>query len=345
MGSLPHVSILILNYNGRSWLERFLPGVLASNYAYFSVVVADNASTDDSSSWLIKTYPAVRLIQFDQNHGFATGNNLAVQQIDSQYIVLLNSDVEVTPNWLEPLVQAMEANPKLAAVQSKIRSFYRRDYFEYAGASGGFIDEIGYPLCRGRLVNVCEQDNGQYDDYQEVFWATGACLLIRKTVVDDIGLFEDTFFAHQEEIDFCWRAQLAGYQVAVEPRSVVYHVGGGTLAQQSPQKSFLNFRNNLLMLARLYPFPQVFGLIFTRLCLDGLAGMVALVSLKPAQTYAVFRAHLGFYKLLPAIIRFRKQFKYPKKTLSQLSGVYKGWFLLSFFAKGVKTFSKLPPRN
>ncbi|MCZ2355153.1 MAG: glycosyltransferase family 2 protein [Bacteroidia bacterium] len=341
----PHVSVLILNYNGRNWLERFLPSALATKYSNFSVIVADNASTDDSCAWLETTYPAVRLIKLAKNYGFATGNNLAAAQIDSPYIVFLNSDVEVDSAWLAPLVKRMEAMPKLAAIQPKIRSFYEKENFEYAGAAGGFIDELGYPLCRGRMVNICERDNGQYDDFRTIFWAGGACILVRKSVIAEIGLFEGYFFAHQEEIDFCWRAQLAGYQIAVEPLSLVFHVGGGTLAQQSPRKSFLNFRNNLMMIARLYPAPQVFFLLFFRLCLDGLAGFVSLIKLNYQQTLAILQAHFAFYGQFSAIFRFRKQFRYPRRPLRELTGVYKGWFLIHFFLLNTKVFSKLPPKR
>ena len=244
----PTVAIVILNWNGKAYLEKFLPIVLKSSYENKTVIVADNASTDDSVLFLRNHYPGVRLIENAANEGFASGYNKALQQVNSEYCILLNSDVEVTEQWIEPVIAIMEANKKIAACQPKILSFKQKKYFEYAGAAGGWIDSMGYPFSRGRVFDCCETDNGQYNNASPCFWATGTAMFVRTEVFKQLAGFDESFFAHQEEIDLCWRMQLAGYAVFVQPASVVYHIGGGTLPSGNSRKVYLNYRNNLVML-------------------------------------------------------------------------------------------------
>ncbi len=241
------IKIVILNWNGRAHLERFLPSVV-SHSTGASVVVADNGSDDDSAAFLRKHYPQVELLLLDKNYGYAEGYNRALEQVAADCYVLLNSDVEVEEGWLGPLAKLMASNERIAALAPKILSYDRPGYFEYAGASGGFLDAFGYPFCRGRILDTIEQDDGQYDTSRDVFWASGACMMVRADVFRKLGGFDGDFFAHMEEIDFCWRAQLAGYRIMVEPRSRVFHLGGGTLPNNSPRKLYLNYRNNLSML-------------------------------------------------------------------------------------------------
>src|ERR1700749_3754016 len=246
----PLVSIVILNWNGRKFLEQFLPSVLASTYNNKKIIVADNASTDDSISFLQQSFPSIRIISNPGNEGFAKGYNTALQQIESDYFVLLNSDVEVTPGWIEPIIALMESDRSIAACQPKILAYNNKHQFEYAGASGGWMDNFGYPFSRGRIFDVVEDDNGQYNDAQPCFWASGAALFVKAAVYKELNGLDEYIFAHQEEIDLCWRMQLAGYKVYVQPASIVYHVGGGTLPHGNSRKVFLNFRNNLVMLAK-----------------------------------------------------------------------------------------------
>ena len=249
----PTIAIVILNWNGRKYLEQFLPSVLASTYAGKEIIVADNASTDDSIAFLSGYYPQVRVITLDRNYGFAGGYNQALKQVDSDYYVLLNSDVEVEPGWIEPILELMESDHSIGVCQPKIKMFANRELFEYAGAAGGWLDFLGYPFARGRVFDVCEQDRGQYDAAGPVFWASGAAMFVRAALYHRLGGLDGYFFAHQEEIDFCWRLQLADYKVYTCPQSVVYHVGGGTLPKGNERKVFLNFRNNLIMLAKNLP--------------------------------------------------------------------------------------------
>ena len=262
------IAVVILNWNGRHYLEKFLPGVVKySSEPGIQVVVADNGSTDDSLKFLRQQYPEITIIEFDKNHGYAEGYNKALKLITARYFVLLNSDVEVTPNWLNPLVCLMEQDDKIAVCMPKIRSFDNRGYFEYAGAGGGFIDRFGYPFCRGRILNHIEEDTGQYDSVREIFWASGACLFIRSELFIQSGGFDPGFFAHMEEIDLCWRFKNQGYKILYSPDSIIYHVGGGTLPNQHPGKLYLNFRNNLFVLYKNLPvknfanpiYPNSFG--------------------------------------------------------------------------------------
>lgn len=338
----PQVTILILNWNGRNWLEQFLPSVLATRGVDYAVWVVDNASTDDSVPFLRERYAdQVHVVQLDQNYGFAEGNNRGLALVESPYVVLLNSDVEVDPDWLTPCIKRLEADPKLAALQPKIRAYHHRNHFEYAGGAGGWIDRLGYPFCRGRVLNHTEEDHGQYDDFQYTFWASGACLVFRKAVTDRIGLFDARFFAHMEEIDFCWRAQNAGWRIGVEPRGVVYHVGGGTLGYESPRKVYLNVRNSLFCLVKNLPVFQLVRFLTARLVLDGLVGLYWLVGGKRKLTAAIFNGHMAFYRQLPQVWATRHQV--PPRCLNRLGGFYNGWLLWAYYAGRRRTFKQLVP--
>ncbi|MEM6264307.1 MAG: glycosyltransferase family 2 protein [Bacteroidota bacterium] len=339
---MPEVSVLILNWNGRSWLEQFLPSVMATTYAPVKIIVADNGSTDGSVGWLGAHYPEVEVVVLDKNYGFTGGNNRAVSTISSPYVVLLNSDVEVTPGWLEPLVNMAETDPSIAAIQPKVLAYHQKNHFEYAGAAGGFLDALAYPFCRGRMFDTLEEDEGQYEAPMEVAWATGACCLIRKSVLDEIGLFEEEFFAHMEEIDFCWRARNHGYRIMCEPASVVYHVGGGTLPQGNPRKTFLNVHNSLVMMYKNLPDDQLFPKIFQRLVLDGIWAVKAITSGDFTVIVAVFKAHWRFF-LRTGYWRKRRKETYPSGVSGFPKG--KGFFAESivwaYFAKGKRRFSEL----
>ncbi|MCB0509691.1 MAG: glycosyltransferase family 2 protein, partial [Bacteroidetes bacterium] len=255
---MKRVAIVILNWNGKHWLEKFLASVLTySDPSFCDVIVADNASTDNSLEFLKENFPDVQTIVFEKNHGFTGGYNRALKSLEHEYFVLLNSDIEVSKNWIEPIIRLMDGDKLIAACQPKILDYNKRDYFEYAGASGGYIDFLGYPFCRGRIFDALEKDEGQYDDAKRVFWASGACLFVRSEVYKKLGGLDEYFFAHMEEIDLCWRMQNEGYHVWVEPLSKVYHVGGGTLQSDSPKKTYLNFRNNLFLILKNYDFWKV----------------------------------------------------------------------------------------
>lgn len=292
------VSVVILNWNGKKMLEQFLPSVCNfSQGDETEVVVADNASSDGSVDFVKRNFPNVRLIELDDNYGFADGYNRALKQVDSEYVVLLNSDVEVTENWLQPLVAFLDANKEVAACQPKIRSFSSPELFEHAGACGGFIDRFGYPFCRGRIFDSVERDDGQYDDVTDVFWATGAALCIRKNVFDVVGGLDAGFFAHMEEIDLCWRLRARGHRIVCVPQSVVFHVGGGTLNVQNPRKTFLNFRNNLLMIYKNEPEVSLNTVLFARFFMDYLAAAVFLLKGETENFKAVLSARTEFGKL------------------------------------------------
>lgn len=302
------VAVVILNYNGRKFLEQFLPNVIAnSDPALVEIIVADNASTDDSVVYMRSHFPEIRLIENGSNGGFATGYNLALRQIEAQYYVLLNSDIEVTPHWIEPVVELMDAQPDIAACQPKILSYYHKEQFEYAGASGGFIDKYGYPFCRGRVFQNLEEDKGQYDNPCEVFWATGACMFVRADLYHQVGGLDDSFFAHMEEIDLCWRLKSVGYKVYCCPQSKVYHIGGGTLPKNSPRKTYLNFRNNLSLLVKNLPKHRVHRTILYRILLDWVAAFKFLFEGCPKDFRMVFKAHWDFYRRLPSLRARRKQ--------------------------------------
>ncbi|HRN92699.1 MAG TPA: glycosyltransferase family 2 protein [Ferruginibacter sp.] len=333
------VAVVILNWNGQSFLEKFLPSVLASTYPRLEIIVADNASTDSSVSWLKQQYPQIRLIQLDKNAGYAGGYNEALKKVQSDIYVLLNSDVEVTPGWIEPVVQLMQQDETIAACQPKILAYHHKELFEYAGASGGFIDRFGYPFTRGRVFDIIEQDKGQYNDAIPCFWATGAALFIRSKDFHSVGGFDADFFAHQEEIDLCWRLQLAGKKIYVQPLSVVYHVGGGTLPQGNRRKTFLNFRNNLMMLHKNLRGFQAFFIIGFRLMLDGIAAWRALFSKDPGTFGAIFHSHLAYLRW---VITAKKQVAQPVAK-QHLPGMYRGSVVWDYFIKKKTRFSEIVP--
>jgi GT2 family glycosyltransferase len=296
MKTNPKVAVVILNWNGRHYLEQFLPSVVASSYPNLEICVGDNASTDDSVQFLKKHYPKIRLIQNDKNYGFAGGYNRVLAQVDAEYVVLLNSDVEVDKNWINPVIELLESNPQIAAAQPKLLSYRDKSIFEYAGAAGGFIDYLGYPFCRGRIFDTVEKDEGQYNQASEIFWASGAAFFIRKKAWDEINGFDEDFFAHMEEIDLCWRLKSRDYQIWYCPEASVYHVGGGTLAAESPFKTFLNFRNNLWMIHKNYPAKTAFFKVFIRFFLDFVTLLKFLVEGKPKNAAAISKAHVAFLK-------------------------------------------------
>jgi len=332
-------AVVILNWNGRGFLEQFLPGVLQHS-AGAEVIVADNASTDDSVPWLRANFPGLRIVQNEVNGGYAKGYNDALKRIEAEYYVLLNSDIEVTPGWLEPVIALMDKDAAIAGCQPKLRAFHQRDQFEYAGAAGGFIDKWGFPFCRGRIFDTYEKDEGQYDDTCEIFWATGACLFIRAKDYHEAGGLDEDFFAHMEEIDLCWRLKNTGRKIMYCSSSIVYHVGGGTLAKSSPRKTYLNFRNNLTLLLKNHA-PGFFALkIFLRLVLDGIAGAKFLFSGDAPHCLAVLKAHGSFYRHLGRDLRKRRAMK---KKIAQYTGsaVYRGCIVYDYYAKGKKKFSML----
>ena len=301
------VAVVILNFNGRKFLEQFLPNVIANcDPTLAEVVVADNASTDNSVAFMREHFPEIRLVENGSNGGFATGYNLALRQIEAQYYVLLNSDIEVASRWIEPIIEMMDADPSIAACQPKILSYYNKEKFEYAGASGGFIDKYGYPFCRGRVFQNLETDEHQYDTPMEVFWATGACMFVRADLYHQIGGLDDSFFAHMEEIDLCWRLKNAGYKVYCCPQSRVYHIGGGTLSKNSPRKTYLNFRNNLSLLVKNLPKQRVHRTILYRILLDWVAAFKFLFEGCPMDFAMVFKAHWDFYKRIKTLKENRK---------------------------------------
>ncbi len=299
------VAVVILNWNGRQLLEKFLPSVM-SNSAEADLYVADNASTDDSVDFIRNNYPSVKVIRNAGNFGYAKGYNDALKSVPSEILVLLNSDVEVTSNWLQPAIDIFGSDGNIAAIQPKVLDYKDKSKFEYAGAAGGFLDKFGYPFCRGRIFSEIETDNCQYDDQRDIFWASGACLFIRKSAFDAAQGFDADFFAHQEEIDLCWRLHNLGHQIVFCPKSVVYHVGGATLNDQSAQKTFLNFRNSLFMLLKNLPKNKLAAVIFGRMLLDGLAGVNFLFQLRPLHTWAIIRAHFAFYAKIRRFYRKRE---------------------------------------
>jgi GT2 family glycosyltransferase len=296
------VAVVILNWNGEQMLRQFLPSVvehsvLPETLGEAVVYVADNGSTDDSLALLAKEFPMVSTIVFDENYGFADGYNKAFEQIDAEYAVLLNSDVEVTAGWLAPLVEFMDANPRVAACQPKLKAYHQRYEFEYAGAMGGYLDRYGYPYCRGRIFDTIEKDLGQYDADVPLLWATGACLVVRLPIYKEVGGLDGRFFAHMEEIDLCWRLRLRGHEVRSVASSVVYHVGGATLNAGHPRKTFLNFRNNLLMLYKNLPEGELRKVLFVRALLDYVAAAMFLLKGEWGNVKAVFRARKEYRKL------------------------------------------------
>ena len=334
------LAIVILNWNGKDFLAKFLPSVLKYS-STARIVVADNDSTDDSVLFLKKNYPNVELVINDSNGGFAKGYNDALKQIQSSYYLLLNSDVEVTENWLVPLMEAMK-DTSVAGCQPKVLSYQDRNRFEHAGAAGGFLDHNYYPFCRGRIFETTEMDTNQYDHEMEVFWTSGACMLIRSEVFHEVGGFDEDFFAHMEEIDLCWRIKRKGHSFKVIPSAVVYHVGGGTLSYFSPKKTYLNFRNSLFMITKNHEGMLFFKLIY-RGILDGLAAGMFLISGKPQHFMAVFKAHLSYYGKLNTMLKHRKRLKESSIKFNE-TGLYHGSILWAKYFKKIKDFNKLNMR-
>ena len=336
--STPEVAVVILNFNGRIHLANFLPSVLASTYGNLRIIVADNGSSDDSIQFVRTHFPSIEIISHATNEGFAGGYNWALQLVSADYYVLLNSDVSVTPDWIEPIIHLMEGNPLIAACQPKLLSYNHPELFEYAGASGGWIDTLGYPFSRGRIFDICEKDEKQYDDAQPVFWASGATLFVKAAVFHELGGLDASFFAHQEEIDLCWRMQLAGYQIRVCPQSVVYHVGAGTLPRGG-KKVYLNFRNNLIMLCKNLPFRSLVWKLPIRIGLDALSAWKGLLT---GDTYfftAICKAHfsLMYYLLFTA----HPKPLHPPKSMSKLEGVYFGSVVWQYFIKQHTRFQEI----
>ncbi len=330
------VAVVILNYNGKEFLKKFLPLVLRHSKEVAQVWVADNASSDGSVEMLKTDFPEVNLIVNPVNGGFATGYNMALQKISSDYYVLLNSDIEVTSNWIEPVIELMESEKGIVACQPKILSYFDKNKFEYAGAAGGYMDKYGYPFCRGRIFQSLETDTGQYDQPVEVFWATGACLFVRSHLYHELGGLDDDFFAHMEEIDFCWRAKNLGYKVMVEPKSTVFHIGGGTLPKSSARKTYLNFRNNFVLLYKNLPQHRLFKVFVARLFLDGVAAIKFLVQGGMGDFIAVIRAHLYFYRHFSTLHKKRKQLKQ-----QPVSKIYRGNIAFDHYLLRKKKFSDL----
>ncbi len=303
------IAIVILNWNGRALLEEFLPVMLRYSQGA-QIYVADNASTDGSVSYIQQEFPEVSIIRNKENYGFALGYNEALQEVEEDIYVLVNSDIEVTDGWLDPILELFENDPETAIVQPKILDYYKRTHFEYAGAAGGFIDKYGFPFCRGRIFETLEEDHGQYNDVIDIFWASGACFFIRKQVFRELGGFDADFFAHQEEIDLCWRAFNKNYKAKYCGLSTVYHMGGATLQTGSPRKTFLNFRNSLWMMLKNLPARSLFPVLFLRLSQDGMAGISFLAKGKPAHLWAVLKSHFYFYLKLFYFISKRESKQY-----------------------------------
>ena len=327
------IAVVILNWNGVKLLEQFLPSVVQYS-SEATVYVADNASTDDSISFVKANFPTVQIIKNDYNFGFAQGYNEALKNVDADIFALINSDIEVTENWLQPIIETFKNEAQTAIIQPKILDYKRKEYFEYAGAGGGFIDKYGYPFCRGRIFETLEKDNGQYNDSCEIFWASGACFFIRSSVYKELNGFDSDFFAHQEEIDLCWRAFNNNHIIKYNGDSTVYHVGGATLNEGNPKKTFLNFRNSLLMLVKNLPKESLVKLLFLRMILDGIAGIRFLFQGKILHSIAVLKAHFYFYHLL--------SINYKKRGKTQLKKYYKVKSIVySYYIKHGIVFEKL----
>ena len=336
------IAVVILNYNGENFLEKFLPNVL-ENSKIATVYVADNCSTDNSVEFLKTNFPEVNLIINSENGGFAKGYNDALKHVKADYYVLLNSDIEVTPNWIEPCIELLEKDKSIAALQPKVLAYHNKTHFEHAGAAGGYLDADFYPFCQGRIFDEVEFDNGQYNRSHEVFWATGACLFIRAELYHSIGGLDDDFFAHMEEIDMCWRLKQQNHKIYYCADSTIYHVGGGTLNYDNPKKTYLNFRNSLYMIAKNYD-GNLFFKIFKRLLIDGLAGVMFVAKFQFKHCWAIIRAHFAFYKNLGTLLEKRKEIK-SNRTNFNTVGLYKGSIIVKKYFGGVKKFSDIGIKN
>lgn len=338
LSKVPSVAVVILNWNGKALLEKFLPKILATEYENLQVVVGDNGSTDDSIAMLAENFPDVTVLTNDVNYGFAGGYNRILERVTADYFILLNSDVEVTPNWITPVIRLMESDDDIAAAQPKIKAYNFKKQFEYAGAAGGFLDHFGFPFCRGRLFNVYEEDNGQYNDSCEIFWASGAaCFVKSRFWQETIGLDAD-LFAHMEEIDLCWRLKNLGHKIMYCADSEVFHIGGGTLQTENPFKTYLNFRNNLIIMQKNLPPWEAFFRITVRIFIDFIAWWHFLLTGKPKFTWAVSKAHWHFFTSIPRTNKKRRN--YQKPYLSN-TGVYGGSIVWDFFVRKITHFSQL----
>jgi len=319
-------------------MEEFLPPLIKYPLADADIIVADNASTDDSIEFIQKNFPSVKIIQLKQNFGFAAGYNEVIKQIDSEFIVLINQDVAVTENWLAPMVKMMEGDERIAAIQPRIRAYKQPTHFEYAGAAGGWIDHYGYTFCRGRIFDAIEEDKNQFNTPTEIFWASGACMLVRKKVYESLGGLDADFFAHMEEIDLCWRMKNAGYKIMYCPDSTVFHFGGGSLPQGHPMKTYLNYRNNLIMLAKNLPTSQIRKIVRRREILDGISAVRSILRGYPKDVSSILRAHRDYRK---GKEKWKSRRTGNEKDFFSLSGVYDGSIVCDFFFKGKKIFSQL----
>ena len=332
----PRIAVVILNWNGKKFLQQFLPVVIEKS-PNSEIYVADNASTDDSVEFLKNNFPEVELIRNPDNSGFAGGYNQALNKIKADYYVLLNSDVEVTSGWIDPIISFMEAHPNVAACQPKILDYFERDKFEYAGACGGFIDYLGYPFCRGRIFSEIERDNGQYEDSIPVFWATGACMFIRSKSFWECNGFDEDLFAHMEEIDLCWRMKNRGLKIYVVPSSKVFHVGGGTLEKSNPFKTYLNFRNSLVVLAKNSTDGILLVKVLLRLILDGVAGIKFLMEGRPVHVFSIVKAHWSFFFGVPKLLKKRKK----SKPVNNNKCILQSSIVLDFYLRGRKKYSQI----
>ncbi len=332
------VAVVILNWNGRKYLQQFLPFLIKSTYPGLKIYVADNGSTDGSLNFLKETYPSVVIIDNKQNYGFAGGYNIALQSVAEEYIVLLNSDIEVTPSWIEPAIELFESDSTIGAVQPKILDYKQKASFEYAGAAGGWIDVLGYPFSKGRIFDILEVDGGQYDQIEEIFWASGAAMFIKKSAFEKAGGFDPFFFAHQEEIDLCWRMKKAGYKIMSCPTSHVYHIGGGTLSKDNPRKIFLNFRNNLIMLWKNLSLFQRSWILPVRFALDAISAWKNLFAGQPAFFLAIMKSHFSFINWL---FLHRRSAVYYRGGVAVNKGIYKGSIVWQHFVKGKNKFSEI----
>lgn len=335
------IGIVILNWNGKNLLEQFLPSVVAhSKREWADIIIADNASSDDSIPFLENNYPDLQIIKLDKNYGFADGYNKSLEQLSHTYFVLLNSDVEVTENWLDPIYHQFEKDPSIAAAQPKIKAFHNKTEFEYAGASGGFLDYLGYPFCRGRILDTIETDRKQYNSVTDVFWASGASLFIRSEIYNNVGGLDGDFFAHMEEIDLCWRIKNQGHRIIAEPKSTVYHVGGATLPNHSSRKLFLNFRNNLFMLHKNLPEKKFYTILLQRMIMDGVAALKFLVNGEFSNFSAVFKAHLSYYSMLSKMRQKRKKLV-PLVSKINHKEIYKNSIVFDFYLRKRRYFSDI----
>ncbi len=334
------LAVVILNWNGKKYLKDFLPYVLKYTPNYAEIVVADNKSDDDSVAFLKQYFPQVRLIQNNENGGFSKGYNDALAQVNAEYYVLLNSDVEVSPHWVEPIVQFMDTHTEIAACQPKILSYNEKHMFEYAGGAGGYIDALGYPFCRGRIFQSLEEDKGQYNQPQEVFWASGSCMFVRAKVYHELGGLDEAFFAHMEEIDFCWRAKNKGYKIFCYPASKIYHIGGGTLHKSNPRKTFLNFRNNLALLYKNLPTHRLIYVLLWRVLLDAVAVIEFTIVGHAPDAWAVIKAHAHFIKNIQHLRRQRRAL-----TQTKVSMMYRRKIVFHHFIGRLKRFSQIPSKD